>query len=262
MSVYRLKIKLNQFAVWGDLLFRMFLPFDSKIIVVTGFPKSGTTWACQLLSDAGGLYFNNKPYFPRLTNVVVHCHRSTTFLLKFFGKKKSIVYVVRDPRDVLISAYHSIMSSAKRVDSIDDLPNAIARLYREMLEIEDEKKRLHYFCTLAVKQYPGSPLNWSDHIQDAINNEAILVKYEDLKDKPRVVLERLFQELNIDAVCNIEAVISKYEFKKMKLENKSRGEAGYYRNGDKGGYINEMSLETIEFVNEVFSSQMQEIGYC
>lgn len=98
-----------------------------KQVLVVGYPKSGNTWVSRLLGDAldspvtgwldaqplategknrkGEYTVRQLHLHPSVQDGEVFLHDATTAIIpKWKGEK--IVHVVRDPRDVIVSAYH------------------------------------------------------------------------------------------------------------------------------------------------------------
>lgn len=74
-------------------------------LTVAGFPRSGTTWLCRLLSDALSapvrLGSRDLYYGERGGKYLIHRTHAAN---KVAGN--GIVYITRDPRDVLVSLWH------------------------------------------------------------------------------------------------------------------------------------------------------------
>src|SRR5688572_11103302 len=70
-----------------------------RIFLVTEYPKSGGTWVGQMLSEYLGLPFprNRRPGF---RSCILHGH------YLYNGRYKNVFCVLRDGRDVMVSAYY------------------------------------------------------------------------------------------------------------------------------------------------------------
>ena len=80
-------------------------PNRYRSIFVLGYPRTGTNWLCTMLSH----YFDvpiSEPWLhktPALHPVVLHLHR-------FAIVARRTIYMVRDPRDIVVSHYHKILA--------------------------------------------------------------------------------------------------------------------------------------------------------
>ena len=69
-------------------------PDAIPLVFVTGYPKSGTTWACQMVAD-----YLRLP-FPRFTLLPVGCPAAVQGHQRVWKRYRKGVYVLRDGRDV------------------------------------------------------------------------------------------------------------------------------------------------------------------
>jgi hypothetical protein len=266
MVSYRLNIKLNQLAVWGSVLYGLYFPYNKNLVFITGFPKSGTTWVSQLVAGTFGYGFNNKPMLPAFSSEVVHCHRSYKFLSSGYITRNNIIYVVRDPRDVLVSAYYALTNSADRVFDNSELPKKVKDLYVGFNSFDNEDDAKKWFVLKAIDSFPGSPLSWGSHVQEAIDLGAAIVRYEDLKLDPKKALADVVKAtnrpINRSLSNQIERVIKNFSFARQKNEHKKlKSQAGFYRTGEVGGYKSEFNLDIVQTIEEAFRSEMEYFGY-
>lgn len=163
----------RQLTRMHSVLLRFWLQKESRrdrSFVVSGFPKSGTTWVTQLVAGALGLMYERGNVRLRREGVVLHTHG-----LAFAGQAR-LIYVVRDPREIVCSAYRAqhgnIMSRGSRID-VD-------------------------FALNVLRSFPGSRSSWKEHILRAINQSWCVIRFEDLKSHGAVELVRCLSSLDID----------------------------------------------------------------
>ena len=87
-------VGLKHWLMWYGLQKRL------QNILVAEFPKSGGTWFCKMLTDATGLPLPRDYKIPKFEKSILH---GVHFYQERFGKT---LYVVRDGRDVMVSAYY------------------------------------------------------------------------------------------------------------------------------------------------------------
>ena len=85
-------------------------PRTIPLTFVVGYPKSGTTWVCQLTADYLMLPFPRYSILPIGFPAVVHGHE---LVRRSYPRG---VYAVRDGRDVMVSAYFHFSRSIPEGD--------------------------------------------------------------------------------------------------------------------------------------------------
>ena len=174
-----------------------------------------------------------------------------------------VIYVVRDPRDVIISfSNHNDQPINKTLEMIND---------NFILDADDENR---------VAVYMGS---WSFHYNSwkpfKRVNKYILVKYEDLiKNKEKTFKEILYFLKNLANVNfkiedkKIKKIIQEIEFEKLKkLEEKigfpeskktKQGEKiAFFRKGSIQQWRNNLDLKTRKSIETSCEKEMKELGY-
>ena len=101
---FRRMISLAHHATFT--LGKMF-PNSIPLMYVLGYPKSGTTWICQLLAGSLGLPFPQHSILPVGFAAVVHGHEMVS------RKYPTGAYIVRDGRDVAVSSFHHLKGECK-----------------------------------------------------------------------------------------------------------------------------------------------------
>ena len=159
----------------NSIALRYLLAFENNrknSLVVSGFPKSGTTWATQVLSKALNFnYRQNKVRFA-FEKVALHTHS-----INFYGRQ-NIVYVVRDPREIVCSAFRAC--SSFRTCSTSEI-------YLNEFGLKIDKD----FCEYVLKHFPGSRASWDVHVTHALQQGWSILFFEDLKSNPIEALGKL-----------------------------------------------------------------------
>ena len=198
---------------------------------------------------------NNKTNYLKTHNAMctVNNHKFTNI-----QNTLGAIYIVRDPRDVLIS-YSSYMEK-----SMDEALKFM--LNKETYEVGEFKKKIYNKTLLG---------SWSDHYNSWKNyksREIIIIKYEDMVNSASStflkVLTYLSKIIKIDVDhTKMDKAIEETSFKNLKsLEinegfktNPSKNE--FFRKGVVGDWREKLNKEQVEKIEKAFEAEMIELGY-
>jgi hypothetical protein len=239
--------------------------FDDDLFLVS-YPKSGNTWVRFLIGDLA----SRAEYvdFINIERIVPDIYQNREFLLWtiprprilkshecFDSRYRRVIYLVRDPRDVLISYYHYKVMMGD-IDSSTPL-----ELYAErFLDGEDRF---------------GS---WQEHAESWLNSTAdhrdfLLIRYEDLLSDPVTHLSRVAQILGIQRdKTALSAVVARYTVDKMRrLENQQwqrwnplkgkRAGDQFVRSGTSGSWQRELPSSVARELEIRWGRTMERLGY-
>lgn len=236
-------------------------------VIVVGYPKSGNTWTARLIADAldsplVGLGNQAVPIGQEgLDRLGQHTVRQLhllprddqyydqaipgphTFAISCWRGEK-IVLVIRDPRDVAVScmAYWDIKT-------LTDTITAMAG------------------CGWPI----ATPATWSEYNRLWSNLPVATVRYEHLLEDAHGVLFVLLNQLGIESVNDLAAVVERQSFaiRKSSFET-MRGHWHPYgagiqlknmRKGQAGDWRNHFTRETARLFHDCFYEAMDEFGY-
>lgn len=231
---------------------------EDQDVFIAGFPKSGNTWMQNLV--AGLVFGIDTNFLPdSLTQELVpdvhykevykRFHDFTCFKTHRLPttKYRRVIYLTRDPRDVIVSYFH------------------FKKNYFGDLAIEDlimpEKGVLH---------------EWQNHTQEWMRNpydaEIIHVKYEDLVDDSFNQLLKISGFLNLKSSDEIlSKVIEGNKFSNMQEKenqwgfdndaNKKKIGGRFFRRGEVGSYKDELSRVQISRIEEVVADEISKLNY-
>ena len=145
------------------------------------------------------------------------------------GPRFPVVYSIRDPRDVVLSA----MDHARRSSN-----SGSGEFIRHLSE-EESLKIVGEWCDRAA--------NWLKH------DDVIWARYEDLVTHPEVLLARISTRLDLDT-SKIPLIIEKE--RSIRAKGTNRFNTGRFRRFD-----SEMSADLLERCNVHFAERMKSLGY-
>lgn len=221
---------------------------------LVSFPKTGRTWLMHMINHLKEL--SNHPLkhqeqfiFNEHDNseiIIENGYRNNPLdLFRFTGRNRyrrgKVIFLVRDPRDVVVSHFHQVTKRAKNpfvFDSISDF-------------IKDEtlgfNRIIHYYNL------------W--HKSRNIPKEFLLIKYEDLLENGEGELQKINEYLNLNiSVSDIKKVYKNSSANKMRRKELANQLDGFkdfgkeknqlkVRNAKIGGYVKELSEEDIAYCN-------------
>ena len=233
----------------------------SRVIHIIGFPKSGNTWLARLMSDILNSRIDAKPH--ELVNNVTNYDKpsESNYLIKKVHwvnydnlKDLEIIYIIRDIRDVLISAFFHNNRGIK----ISDIECSwfLQKYFNYEIKALNQRWQgnplIRMKSLMSFKGRSGARIGgWSEHVYKWTNLSNItIVRYEDLLENPFDVLRKILREKNIHVnSCNIEQAIEKNSFKSMKELFKKQNDLYNYkflRKGKSGDWSNILTQDLLK----------------
>ena len=244
------------------------LPGD---IFIVSYPKSGNTWTRFLL---GNLIYPNEPVtFANVERLLpsLYAHsdrelRSLPRILKshdcFDPRYKTVLCVVRDPRDVAVSAY----------------------FYSIKVGILPETCPIEEFVPKFVSGSFGSGLlasprfgSWYDNVASWLamrhNRKFLLLRYEDMLENPNRELIKVAEFLGLrttsDKVTSAVQLSSAQHLRELEktqsrdwqLTKRTRQDIPFVRTANAGGWRGALSQQSVEVIEHAWGSLMLELGY-
>lgn len=209
-------------------------------IIVTAYPKSGITWLIHLISDAFDLDQQNQPGKPNLGHWgpvggrgIVRKHHSP-YLPEYDGK--TVVFLQRDPRDVVVSASY-YRGGVPILDTIEHLG--------KMLALEN-----------------GDTHNYETWVSSWFNRATYSTRYEWLHLSPLRELANIHYVVfgewpDDDGLQKIEDAIGRQSFPNMQQKMGKH----FCRKGVVGDWRNHFNRRMGQRMNEILGRFMLEVGY-
>ena len=227
------------------------------LYIVTEYPKCGGTWVAQMLGAYLGVPFPRNER-PRFTSCIMHGHYLYTPFMK------NVVCVIRDGRDVVVSAYYHMLfpnennsrylvertrghNPFKNYENItENLPRFIDYLFTA------ENKRFMHF-------------NWNEFVDSWTDKpNATLVKYEDMlrdaAEAMRPYIEKMTgKEADMKRLRDIQEAFS---FKRLSKRGAGEEASGsFLRKGIAGDWKTKFDNASCERFDFYAGANLIKLGY-
>lgn len=226
--------------------------------LVVEYPKSGGSWVSQLISGYLDIPFpRNQSIALFQRTCLLHGHHLYS---PFF---KNAVYVVRDGRDVMTSAYfHCLFEN-------DRNPEGMVQAHRALLPLDDYDdvygnlpKFIEYMFTIHSKK--RFHFSWSDFVQSIDFDKANVVKYEELITNTTDAISGVLKNLtgkNVDA-RRLDSIVATYSFSNQVKRNPGEeNRSSFLRKGISGDWKEKFSKESRKVFDQFAGDALISAGY-
>ncbi|HYG74446.1 MAG TPA: sulfotransferase domain-containing protein [Planctomycetota bacterium] len=239
------------------------LPDDTFIV---SYPKSGNTWTRFLI---GALYFGKPMLFSNIEEKVPDIYQNTNKALLrvaqprilksheyFEPRYRRVIYIARDPRDVLVSYYFHFRKFNYITDAVS-LEEFAQSFFAGTLDP---------FGTWG--ENVGSWLGAREH-----NADFLLLRYEDMLRDTRAEARRIVAFLKLSATdAQLDAAISSSSADNMRQLEREQGDQWkplretrktipFVRSAESGGWTKQLSPALAKAVEALWPQQMRRLGY-
>ncbi len=239
--------------------------FEDDVYIVS-YPKSGNTWTRFLIANL--IYGKNHDVdFKNIEKLVPDIYQNNDDqLLKckrprylksheyYDPRYRKIIYIVRDPRDVLVSNYYFLIKTGRI----------------------NQTKKIEEFASDFIYGTYNPYGNWSENAASWVSlkkKDILVLKYEDMiLETERSLLNIVdYLELNMTNE-HIYATVKNSTFEKMKyLESRqsdewkplkgTRKDIPFMRKGKSGEWRGELSDDIVERIKNEWGDEMKMFGY-
>lgn len=230
------------------------------LVFVIGYPKSGTTWVCQVAADYLQLPFPRFSILPIGCPAVVHGHERVS------TRYPRCIYVMRDGRDALTSLYFFL---ARRLaeGNRPQLTRRQRALFPGLIDRDDVKANIARFVEGQMRHPHAAPCHWGAHVRSlhqVKNLNIVLIRYEDLRSDGETTFARAMSELTGEETNTdrIHATLDKFAFNRQAGRRPGHEDrTAFLRKGEIGDWENHFTPEAAEIFDHFCGDDLVRNGY-
>lgn len=275
----RLKHRVGYYRVRSRLLRPRFArALRETDVFLVGHPKSGNTWVAYLLAILLQRDFDGRVTVSNVGDFVPFVHRSDHSIgrARYGGLPDPrvfrneypqypdlyprVIYLVRDPRAVLVSLWHMHLAI---VDGADEELHVFVDDYLD-------RKGIFLGWHRGLPRWDRQAAEWTARAE--ADDGTIVVRYEDLVAQRRGSLERLAAFLELDPDPDLmDAAVERGSFSAMRRNEERHGaesfrgldpgEERFFRKGKIEGWKEELSPASAERIEREMGPVMRRLGY-
>lgn len=256
------KVKLRTVSHHATFFIGKHFPKLVPMCFVIGYPKSGTTWACQVAADYLQLPFPRYALLPVGCPAVVHGHERVS------PRFHQGLYVMRDGRDALTSLYFFLLKGMNIPPGDNPKLNKHQRRnFPGLTNRDDVHGNIARFIEAQMKHPNSCRLNWGDHIRsfyETKGHHCVPVKYEDLRLDgerafARAMTELMGEEADMDKV---RRALERFSFEKQAGRKAGQEDTrSFLRKGEVGDWRSKFSREAAEIFHDYCGDALIMSGY-
>ncbi|GIG92196.1 sulfotransferase domain-containing protein [Plantactinospora endophytica] len=228
--------------------------------------KTASQWIKSLLSDpvvyrhSGLLPYDPRPYRWRYPQPLPRDRAVSTLFVSYKGfmnipkpDRYRAVFILRDPRDIVVSGYFSYRSSHTAMGDVPQVRSVLREksVKDGLLHVIDHLEGRGTFRTLR---------SWAT----APNTDAIrLFRYEDLTgERQAEEVDQMMRHCGISIPpAELTALLSRYSFSKMRGGGEGAGSVSHYRKGAAGDWRNHFDDDIHEVFTATTGDLVELLGY-
>lgn len=228
--------------------------------------KTGSQWIKALFSDPtvyrySGLLPYDPRFYKRRSLPVIPRGRAGLALFHSYPRFQQITkpgtyrafFVIRDPRDIVISSYFSLRNSHAPMGDIPEVRKTLREMPMKegLLRVIERHSKRYLFKQLR---------SWAV----APSSETFrLFRYEDLTGERQLdEVDQLMRHCGIILPsAELEPLLSRYSFSRMRKDRESSGKISHYRKGKAGDWRNHFDDEVYAAFTAAAGDLVEILGY-
>ena len=260
-------------------------------IIVAGYPKSGSTWIIRLVAELVGCPitgFWNRPEEKEMAVEgaervsAVRCYKAhqpfpELAVTPSASNSPRLLYVVRDPRDVVVSGSHFFSFNCHAPVPLV-LQRWLAKHWTHLQrwtrrEIQppwllNQQQRQAWMIKAMIEGdalVPWLQVPWADHVSGYLRAGVPFVRYEDMRAAPDRECARLLAQLGIERdAAAIRQAVERHEFKNEKARFIQTGEktkSSHMRQGRAGEWRTALSTAQQVSLSRHWGDLLRQLKY-
>ncbi|MBE51030.1 MAG: hypothetical protein CMP51_04990 [Flavobacteriales bacterium] len=227
-------------------------------VFLVSFPKTGRSWLTYMLHNLDDYFLKMRSTHDLSEIIIENGFRQDPNLMfsnknRFKFRRSKVIFLVRDPRDVVVSHFHQVTKRSKNPFIFESISEFVRD---DILGF----KRIIYFYNL-----------WYNNKK--IPSKFLLIKYEDLVNNGVSEIVKICEFVGLDIdIKKVQEVFKMSTADKMREMEKNNSLDGFryfgndinhlkVRKAKVGNYTNELNSSDIEFCNHILKDLVNYYNY-